>query len=285
VPLDFRYHLVSLVAVFCALLIGILLGISLVGDPDLEKQVSGYLTLLQQQRGEIDQLQTVGRAYQTFGREVLPGLIRNKLAGRRIALIVTHRFQSRAPIVEQMGPLLVAAGARVTSTTTVLPGFLHFTAEEAAPLLEELGYPMPVDRNVRSLLAAKMAVHVANGKPELVQRLRSRRLIDVSGDYETPADAVVLVGGQPEADPAAVEAVELPMIRALQEEGVPAVGCEPANVPVSCMEYYQPRHLPTVDNADTVPGQLALVLALAGQEGNYGIKPTADHLLPPRSQW
>lgn len=283
-PLDFRYHLVSVIAVFCALLIGVLFGIALVGDPNLERQVERYVGYIRTQEQDIERLQAQARAYQTFGREVLPQLIGGKLPGRRIAIVENHDFR-HDPLGEQLAPLLTSAGARVTSTTTVLRPFVKLTAEGAAPVLEELGYPMPVDRNVRSLLAAKMAVHISLGKPELVQRLRAMRLINVSGDYNTPADCVLIAGGLNEGDLGGVEAIDLPMIRALQEQGVQVVACESSTAQESSVRFYQPRNIPTVDNADTAPGQLALVLAICGQEGNYGIKPGADHLLPPRAQW
>ena len=40
------------------------------------------------------------------------------------------------------------------------------------------------------------------------------------------------------------------------------------------------HHLSTVDNLDFVSGQVAMVFALVGAEGNFGVKGTADRLLP-----
>lgn len=283
-PLDFRYHLVSIVAFFGALLIGVLVGIALVGDPDLEKQVLAYTALVEEKDARLQQLESRMRASQTFGKELLPELIRNKLLGRHLA-IITNSDHRQDPMVEQLTPLLVGAGARVNSVTTVLLPFVNLVSRDAAPILQEAGYPMPVDRNVRALLAGKMASHIAQGRPELLQRLRARRLIEVQGDYTQPADCIVLVGGYRNRERMAVEAIDLPMVRALQDIGVQVVACEASDAPISTVQYYQSRRISTVDDADTIPGQLALVLAISGVEGDYGVKPTADHLLPPRSQW
>jgi Copper transport outer membrane protein, MctB len=38
--------------------------------------------------------------------------------------------------------------------------------------------------------------------------------------------------------------------------------------------------IPTVDSVDLVSGRVAMVFVLLGAEGNYGIKETADQLLP-----
>ena len=39
--------------------------------------------------------------------------------------------------------------------------------------------------------------------------------------------------------------------------------------------------LTTVDNIDTVYGQVSLVMAMYGYPGHYGIKQTADAFIPP----
>ena len=46
------------------------------------------------------------------------------------------------------------------------------------------------------------------------------------------------------------------------------------------MEYYQKQGISTVDNVDTIIGQISLALIMTGQEGNYGIKEGADALMP-----
>ncbi len=62
--------------------------------------------------------------------------------------------------------------------------------------------------------------------------------------------------------------------------GVPTVGVELTGTEPSQVPWYESRNLSSVDDLDAPAGQAALVYALAGAHGAYGVKPTADSLLP-----
>ena len=58
--------------------------------------------------------------------------------------------------------------------------------------------------------------------------------------------------------------------------GVETSDTDPSQIP------FMTRHgLPTVDDLDLVAGRTALVYVLLGADGQFGIKDTADKLLPP----
>ena len=85
-----RYHTTSLIAVFIALAIGILIGAQFGGDlvngtrKDLEHSLTGNL---QDARVRADQLGgELGRSNE-FAQRVYPVLVGNRLAGRRIAIL------------------------------------------------------------------------------------------------------------------------------------------------------------------------------------------------------
>jgi hypothetical protein len=69
----------------------------------------------------------------------------------------------------------------------------------------------------------------------------------------------------------------------LASAGVPAVGVEATNAPVSAVPIYRQAGLSSVDDVDTPAGKLALVYLLDGApSGQYGLKKTAgDGVLPP----
>jgi hypothetical protein len=278
-PVDFRYHLASLIAVFCALLIGILLGIALVGDPSLESQLKAFREQLTENRRVISRLRESDDSNRAFGKQVLPALIDARLQGMHVAVIL-NRDQSYAGWVEAALTTIRQAGAQVTSVTSILPEFVDLQPTEAAGVIKDLGFLVPIEGDLRSILASKLAARIADGSPELAYRLRRLGVIGVEGDYTRRADAVLLVGGA-KGDLSAVAVINLPIIRALQETNRRVVACEASDAQLSCMHAYQRRPMPTVDNADTAAGQLALVLALAGAQGDFGVKNTADHLLPP----
>ncbi len=61
---------------------------------------------------------------------------------------------------------------------------------------------------------------------------------------------------------------------------VRVVGAEREDTDPSSIEFFDEQGLATVDSIDQLPGKVALVLALDGADGNFGVKDTADSLLP-----
>jgi hypothetical protein len=46
------------------------------------------------------------------------------------------------------------------------------------------------------------------------------------------------------------------------------------------MQEYQSVHIPTVDNVDQSTGIISTIFTLSGLDGNFGVKKTAEQLLP-----
>jgi hypothetical protein len=89
--LNFRYHALSLVAVFLSLAIGLLLGVA-IGDKglvssaeqDVRASLRGDVRDAQAQR---DDARAALQERQQFEAEAYPALVGGRLAGRRIALV------------------------------------------------------------------------------------------------------------------------------------------------------------------------------------------------------
>jgi hypothetical protein len=279
-PVDFRYHLASIMAVLCALLIGILVGIGLVGNPELEQQVAQFRTRLAEQRLRLQEMDQMLRSEQAFAKEALPRLIAGRLQGRSVALVLNHDFE-RQELDEELTTLLRSAGANVLSSTMILPDFIRLKNRTALPIIQEMGFEAPFKGDLRSFLAGKMAVHIAQGKQQLPWRLKTEGLVKLTGNYEVPAGFVLIVAGAETGDVASPLFIDLPMIRSLQEAGIPVIGCEGSKTAVSHVGYYQKLGISTVDNVDTTSGKLALVLTLVGAQGHWGEKAGARSRMPP----
>ena len=64
-------------------------------------------------------------------------------------------------------------------------------------------------------------------------------------------------------------------------EAIPVVGVERSDSDGSQIGFYDSQGLSaTVDSIDLMSGRVALAYALNGVEGDYGIKASADRLLP-----
>jgi len=285
-PLDFRYHVVSLIAVFLALALGTLVGFTLVSNPGLEEQVRKMGERLTEIRAEgrlvNEQLQKERQVGLGFSKRVLPVMLRGRLAGRRIAIITDHPVAD-AGLPQRLSDTLTQAGALVTSVTKIMRPFvsLRTSTEKAQALCEELQIEPAEGQDLRSLLASRLAEQLVLGLPEVPWRLARAGLIERSedGNYQIPVDCVVLLTGPEHVSEVSVEKVDLPLVATCRQVNVRVVACEPRDTPNSMVSVFS-GNIPTVDNVDTPPGQLALALTAGGKDGDYGVKDTADELLP-----
>jgi hypothetical protein len=115
-----RYHAVSLVAVFLALAIGILIGAEFGGDAltntrkNLERSLTGNL---QDERERADELNGKLARSDEFAGRVYPALVRERLAGKRIGVVALGDLpgDTSAAIEEALGP----TGARLVGIGVV----------------------------------------------------------------------------------------------------------------------------------------------------------------------
>ncbi|NPV52854.1 MAG: copper transporter [Firmicutes bacterium] len=292
-----RYHIASLVAVFLALGLGILIGSAMGGNEALIEQQKRLIDRLEMDFSQIKQererlqvkLNLAERELASsveFEKTAFPVLVAGKLEGRRVAIVRTGDSVNRRA-EEAIERALRDAGASVTSVTTILRPFELPAGDVKAQgeLFKCLGLDaiqsefQPKDIPVR--LAAALAREIASGTGlTLVPALEELGFVQVSGRYQGYVDAVVILGGGSEESKVAAKTVDLPLIDAFNALGVRVAGAEAAGASQSYMKLYKEKGIPTVDNADMVLGQLSLVFALAGENGHYGIKETARQPFP-----
>ena len=285
-PIDYRYHIGSFVAIFLALLLGILIGIGLAPSPtEFEQRVAllqdEYKETREAKKEELALAESALREADTLAKEATAGIIAGRLAGLRVAIVLDHSFGGD-PLPDNLRALMREAGATLASTTTITRAFVSLPVELKDRVAQSLSLYPPPGVHFRSVIAEGLAEALARGQPDLVHELEAMGLIKSSADsdYRSRLDVVLLVGGPATTQDASPERIDLPMIEEFARSGVQVVGCEPRDAPISCVPLYKAKGIPTVDSADTVAGRLAIVLALAGAEGHFGVKDTADRFLP-----
>lgn len=283
--IDLRYHLASLVAVFLALGLGILIGGTMLKPDALvesQQQIAGKLAKQLEQlrrdkeamQAQVDHLQLSSDLQSDFARQILPFLVKGRLEGCRVAVIETNGLGFPEDLINT----LQTAGARVQSVTTIsnIGGKV-----QQGVWRDQLGGKNLSAARLNTCLAGEIARGIAIGDNRaLLDSLAEANLIMLSGEYGAPLDAVVLIGGSRERDVVKTEALDLALIDYFLARKIPVYGAEETNVLYSSMSDYQKKGISTVDNIDTVPGQAALVLAMAGRPGHYGVKSTAQKLFP-----
>ncbi|MGW2147851.1 copper transporter [Nonomuraea bangladeshensis] len=123
--IDFRYHLVSIVAIFLALAVGIILGTTLLQDPalDLAKRTSDELTSANNGlRADLDALRGRQAGNDAFIAARTPQMVASELAGQRVLLIEAPG--SSTSVREAAQQVLDEAGAKVSGRVTLTEKFL-----------------------------------------------------------------------------------------------------------------------------------------------------------------
>ena len=284
--LNFRYHALSLVAVFVSLAIGLLLGVA-IGDKGLvssaERDVRASLRGdVREAQAERDDARAKLAERQQFEQEAYPALVGGRLAGRRIALIELGGPSDRMWNLTK--DALQGSGARLASVSVI-----------GEPLqLDELGTAaqgtryerLADDAGLLHPFATRLGIQFTHGG-RLLRLVRRDLLTQGSGALDG-ADGVVVVRNTPQLDGAGADAVDTfedGLMRGLRAGDVPVVGVETTDAETSQVEWFKDHEASSVDDLDDPIGRAALVFALAGQRGSFGVKATADGgRLPPLLQ-
>lgn len=123
--INFRYHVVSLTAVFLALAVGLVLGSTVLNGPMLDalnNQVNTMGRENSQLREQVAFLEEEVDREQDWANEAAPGLLGGTLTGRRVGLLVTPAGQG---YVEGVVEKLELGGATITGTVTLTDKFSH----------------------------------------------------------------------------------------------------------------------------------------------------------------
>src|SRR5215208_1587212 len=279
--LDFRYHALSLVAVFLALGIGIVLGVT-VGDSLVSEADQNLRDSL---RDDVTEARQEARDEQ-------------ELAGKRDEVIDETSQTVADGRLRGIGVGVVAIGEQ--------PGEIADSVEEAVDMsggdLERTAVvdppASPDARSVRRQRRLGRSVGRLVEHGGAFRALREDEPRRFSGSYRGPVEAVV-VYRDPPADPEDDASARDLELREAFEDGLfdrlrdNVVGVEAADTDPSQIGWYDDQVIPSVDNIDVPAGRLALVLVLqeaalaqiTGErpEGSFGYKDTADRALPDLS--
>jgi hypothetical protein len=280
--ISMRQHLASLVAVFFALLIGVLVGVSLTRRPGLERKIEDLRLQVQ----ERDELAEDRNAVATeFAERTLPVLLGNGLRGQKAAVFVTATSSARRA-QGAVSDALDLAGAVVVSRATFDAHFLQHCTDDREQLRAELHLPPDAQEDMAAIVVQRVA-QAATGPDGSGRRALGRRgLFRVDRLAAGRPALAIVIGGHDAAHTERLERLDLPLIQRLKaiDSIDRVVGCEMSDAMESVMRAYQREGISTIDNVDTAPGQFSLVRALAGAEGDYGMKRSAGPHVPQISE-
>jgi hypothetical protein len=314
--IDFRYHLVSIVAIFIALAVGIVLGAG-----PLQQQLGQTLTSQVSQlrrdkadlRSQLDTQQHKIDAADAFASAVGPELVRSRLGGRSVVLLLLPDADSS--VADDVTKTLQSAGAKVNGRVKMStawadpdPGKVTFRDQLAANLGPLVGTTVdpaaPVNERMAAILAKALVVssvtdadHPTSQSGQALSGLREAGLLSTQGPDPQPATLVVTVAGDPSTkatDTArtATLGTWTTTLRVLDDasSGVVAVGSTQSSEPIGVVGAVRgdrsvAAKVSSVDDIALAMGRIAMVFALrqqmVGQAGQYGTGVGATAVLPP----
>ncbi|GID29986.1 copper transporter [Paractinoplanes brasiliensis] len=312
--INFRYHVVSLTAVFLALAIGLVVGTAALNGPladNLKSQITALNKDLSNKRDEINQYRDEINRSQEFATEIAPTVLNGKLAGRKLAVLALPGTDQYADKVISM---LTVAGATITAKVTVQDKFfdpavglelLDLASETSQPTISTSELPVNSDGvetasaqlalallQRPTLAGAPPATQPAPGDVTAVLTAYSKAsYIEVDDKATGGAEATVMITGAPAVDKDAAKKAQSLVTMATQFSNerrlvIAGVGVGDGNV-ISAVrgDPTLVKKISTVDNASTADGQVAAAMATVervadDKTGHYGLAAGAASLVP-----
>jgi hypothetical protein len=309
--IDFRYHLVSLIAVFLAVALGVIIGTTALNDP-IAANIEGQVQALEQDKRSLEdrtrQLQAQLDSVDTFAAAVAPALVDGTLTDRSVLLLVANE-DVPPERVEEVAALIKEAGGTVSGTLLLQPEYSDLSTAQSlqsyvtGPGLSSLpGVQLPETDDPAQLVAALLAEVLmrpaeadvpapdTTAVSSVLAGLTALEVLTQQSDSVTPADyAVVLTaGGFTGADADERNATLVELVVALDAAGSGAVVAGDPTAARDTGLVGAIRNDPalaaavsTVDNVDTVAGRISTVLALGGEvQGTSGMYGTGEDTQP-----
>jgi hypothetical protein len=304
--INFRYHVVSLTAVFLALAIGLVVGTAALNGPvadSLNDNVNALRKDNKQLRETVGSLRDEVNREEDFAVEAAPIMLDGKLAGRRILLIC---LPTGRDYIDGVSKMLTTAGAKITGRVDIQDKFtnpdnsvdlLALARRVQPPSIPAGAVPSNSDgvETSGALLASVLvdrspAVSDADLK-SVLNAYTTAGYLTVENKVTGPAQAVVVVSGLPYVDrdaPAKNDAV-VTAVAQFDKAGpivVAGNGVGDGNVVAAVRgDPTLSKTISTVDNVPTAQGQVVTAVATTEQvarnkAGHYGLGSGASSLMP-----
>jgi hypothetical protein len=317
--IDFRYHLVSIVAVFLALAIGIVLGSTELQGPAynlLDKTTSKLQSELGQVSSQRDTAQQQATEGEMYAQAVEPTVLHDLLTGQRLLIVTEPGAQSS--VVSGISSAALAAGASITgqinlatkffdSSGTAQDSLNQTTLDVAQAAGLQLDSSATYQQQAAQVIASEIldkAAAPSGGKPPadqvteastMLQAYAASQFLSTTGQPASPATLVVVVTPQnPPSDGSAdqLDQVLIPLVTELaaKSSATVVVGSSAgsgAGSPIAVLRSNNvSSQVSTVDNADLVAGQTVAMQALAvglagGKAGSYGFTANGASAIAP----
>jgi Copper transport outer membrane protein, MctB len=318
--IDFRYHLVSIVAVFLALAIGIVLGSTELQGPAynlLDKTTSKLQNELGQVSSQRDAAQQQASEGEMYAQAVEPTVLRGLLTGQRLLIVTEPGAQSS--VVSGISSAALAAGASITGQINLATKFFDTSGttqdslnQTTLDVAQAAGLQLDSSATYQQQAAQVIASEIlttasasSGGKPAandqsteastMLQAYAASQFLSTTGQPASTATLAIVVTPQnppPDGSADQLDQVLVPLVTELaaKSSATVVVGSSTgsgAGSPIAVLRSNNvSSQVSTVDDADLVSGQTVAIQALAvglagGKAGSYGFTANGATAIAP----
>lgn len=305
--ISLRYHVVTIVAVFLSLALGLLAGSAFVQPrlvDQLKKQTDDLRTEARDLRSEITDLRSQVATIGGFADAALPFLTEGRLVATPVVIVAQEGVEDS--VIAESQRALNAGGASVIATFSARAKLASLDEADRRQLAQILGRPDAAPEDLPGLAASAIATRLSTpGKrpdpanPDVLHELLSAGFLTPIGSQVSdatleqiggPTQVVVVLSGGPSEQPSiAPETFAVPLIQALEVAGLPVAAGQSRDSAFAFVEQLRADGtdgIVTIDDLDASMGGVALVLGLqrlivSGLGGAYGLADGAEVLPPP----
>lgn len=281
---NMKFYVISIVAIFAALGIGIYIGFTLDAQSFVVDQREDIASKLEERfdfqkeeneklKVELLELEKENSIDQKYIDNTYSALIENKLLDKNILVVETNSDYMYSGI----GRTLEEAGANISGVVTLKKSFTD--EEKIKEFYEEYSLESQ-SKDLVSDLSLRLTDALLDRNNDFINELKEEGIIDIIGSIDSSTDLVVLAGGSLEDNSESIGKVDKNIVARVQERGLDIIGVEKSNVNYSYIDIYKSYKISTIDNIDSLIGKVSMIYTLDSRPGHYGIKQTADGLMP-----
>jgi hypothetical protein len=318
--IDFRYHLVSIVAVFLALALGIVLG-----STELQPAAYNFLNStsaklqnqLNQAASQRDAAQQQASEGEQYAQAVEPTVLHGLLTGQKLLIVTEPGAQSS--VVSGITTAANDAGASVTGQINLQPKFfdtsgttqdsLNQTTQDVAQTASiQLDTSATYQQQAAQVIASEILTTApgsagsrAGGDSQgtevgtMLQAYAASQFLSTAGQPAAPATLVVVVTPQTAPQDGSADQLDqvlIPLVQELAAKSAAAVvvgstAGSGAGSPIAVLRSNNvSNQVSTVDDADLASGQTVAIQALAaqlagGKASSYGFTANGASAVAP----
>jgi hypothetical protein len=302
--INFRYHIVSLMAVFIALSVGIAVGVSLSPSVDqgLLQQAAQDRKQVADLRAELDRRKALDNYRNAYDEQVGQVVTAGVMNGQRVAMVAMP--EAPTAVVRDISNAVIEAGGTVVRDVKVTPeAFDAATTEDVTDALGDYVGPLGLDDTMSPATRLGVAVGRSIGSKDMEDRdalaiavgesLERRGLVTIRKESAAQAQLMVVVtapASEPRPTPEELTAHVQFQVGLTTRAGVVLAGpnsedIEGTDVLAARSDPTAVDSLSTVDVADLSSGVTTVVLAgkerlLGRPPQHYGALAKADAPLP-----